>query len=102
MSPHSTSTPDPVSRREFAHLVAAAAAAVSLTSGSLADEPKPPDVPTLAKAAEAVVRRRFGKHLTEEQLKRVAQRVASALQSSSYRKHPLKNSDEPAFIFSAD
>lgn len=100
MSPNS-GLPEPVSRRQFAHLVAAVAAAVT-TSSVCADEPKPAEALTIDKAAEAVVRQRFGEHLTDAQVQRVAQRVASALQSSSYRKWPLKNSDEPAFTFFAD
>lgn len=99
MSPNTT--PEPVSRREFAQLVAAAAVAVGASSAP-ADEAKRADLPTLTKAAEIVVRRRFGEHLTDEQVQRVAQRVAASLQSSAYRKYPLKNSDEPAFTFFAD
>jgi len=101
--------PDPApDRRDFGRAVAALAAGVALTPAAVADEPKSkpkdePKSPTLAELTEQMIRLRFGAHLSEEQIKRLAQRVQSQRAAAdALKKIPLKNSDEPAFIFSVD
>jgi hypothetical protein len=90
-------------RRNFAQaaLLAAIGAAAATTSAR-ADDPKPEEKITVAKAVEAVVRQRFGDHLTEEQIKEVVKRAQGRLSSRPKQDTPLKNSDEPAFVFHAD
>ena len=44
-----------------------------------------------------------GKHLTENQLKRLRRRIEANMASAErLKKFRLKNSDEPAFLFSAE
>jgi hypothetical protein len=90
-------------RRDFtqAALLAAIAAATAAGPAS-ADDPKPEEKISLAKAIEAVVRQRFGEHLTEDQIKKVVQRAQGRLSSRPKQETPLKNSDEPAFVFQSD
>jgi hypothetical protein len=50
-----------------------------------------------------IIRSRYGKFLSEDQLKRVRQKVLGNLSiAESLRRVPLQNSDEPAFVFRAD
>jgi hypothetical protein len=50
-----------------------------------------------------ILRSRFGKFLSEDQLKRVRQKVLANLSiAESMRRVPLRHSDEPAFVFRAD
>jgi hypothetical protein len=98
----SMSTNPGLDRRDFALAVGALAAGVALATTVGADEPNA-DAPTLPQTYENLVRLRFGKDLTAEQIKKVAQRVqGQRATSDAMKKIPLKNSDEPAVIFSAD
>jgi hypothetical protein len=50
-----------------------------------------------------IIRSRYGKFLSEDQLKRVRQKVlGNQSTAESLRRIPLQNSDEPAFVFRAD
>ena len=50
-----------------------------------------------------IIRSRYGKFLSEDQLKRVRQKVLGNLSIAEALRHiPLQNSDEPAFVFRAD
>jgi hypothetical protein len=50
-----------------------------------------------------IIRSRYGKFLSEDQLKRVRQKVLGNLSiAEALRRIPLQNSDEPAFVFRAD
>ena len=50
-----------------------------------------------------IIRSRYGKFLSEDQLKRVRQKILGNLSiAESLRRIPLQNSDEPAFVFQAD
>jgi hypothetical protein len=97
-------------RRQFAKTVAALAAAPLVLDARPAKAAQPaPAAPArepIAAAADAlteIVRVRHGTHLTEEQLRRVRQSIQSSLRSvERLRRFPLRNSDEPAFVFSAD
>ena len=104
MSPNHEETARPaLHRRDFAHaalITAIAAAAAAAPAQS--QEPKTEEKISLAKAIEALVRQRFGEHLTEEQIKSVVQRAQGRLSSRPKQGTLLKNSDEPAFIFQAD
>jgi hypothetical protein len=101
----SDATPD---RRGFGRVMIALAAGAGLTSTAVADEPKKEEKPeakppTLAEINEQLIRQRFGQHLNEDQIKRLSQRVqAQRSTAEALKKIPLKNSDEPAFVFSAE
>jgi hypothetical protein len=99
-------------RREFNKKLALVAAAplgvVAAESAGVAapaqEQPTPGEV--YARSAQAltdIVRLRHGKHLSEEQLKRIRSRLESSLRTgAALRRFPLTNADEPAFTFSAD
>jgi hypothetical protein len=95
-------------RREFTRAVVLAAAAplVGGTPARADDPPKPPQAEDAAEPARAlaeVVRFRHGKHLNAEQLAAVERGIAGSLAAADrLRRFPLKNSDEPAFAFTAD
>jgi len=56
-----------------------------------------------ATALMDIIRARYGKFLSEDQLKRVRQKVLGNVSTAeSLRRVPLQNSDEPAFVFRAD
>ncbi len=94
-------TPNP-DRREFAVGLAALAAGL-VAPAALADDPKPAEAPDLAKTIENLVRLRFGPHLTDEQLKKVTQRVnGQSATATALKRVPLTNGDEPAFVFQVD
>jgi hypothetical protein len=84
------------SRREFA------AAALLAVAGVADAQPPKPDDPT-ADATTAMLRARFGKHLTDEQLKALQGNLLGMLLTAERMKRvKLTNADEPAFTFSAD
>jgi hypothetical protein len=93
-------------RREFARDLAVLAAATPLAAASAraaqpADPPRPAE--GVAQALTEVIRLRHGKHLNEEQLKRVRQQVERNLRAgAALRRPPLRNGDEPDFVFFAE
>jgi hypothetical protein len=96
-------------RREFAKALALAAAAplVASPNTARADDPTPPAKPpgplAAAEALTELARLQHGKHLTDEQLKAVQRSILGGVFAAErMNKVPLKNSDEPAFVFSAD
>ena len=95
-------------RRGFGkQLVSAAALPLALSSPSVADDkPAKPTVDPATATVDAlveIVRARYGKHLTDEQLKVIRQGIGRDQRSAEALKRvPLKNSDEPAFAFRAD
>jgi hypothetical protein len=94
--------PRKTNRRQFTRALAALTAAPLLAPAeALASQAE--GATNAPQALGEFLRLRYGKHLTEEQLKRVRQRVEAQLASAErMKKIPLKNSDEPAVIFSAD
>jgi hypothetical protein len=95
------------SRRDFAKAVALLAAAPLAAAGTASAQdnplPKPEGPAAMAQALTEVVRLRHGKHLTDEQLQAVQRSVTGGLLSGDrLAKFPLKNGDEPAFVFSPD
>ena len=107
------------SRRQFVAAIAATAAAPLVPSIALAQvaspsatpapspsaspSPTPPPEPSSsAEALTEVVRIRWGKHLSGEQLSEVAKAIDRNLRSAErMKKVALKNSDEPDFTFFA-
>ena len=60
----------------------------------------PPEISEDARALAEIVRRRFGKHLTPEQLEDVARELDSRVRGGqTLRKTTLANSDEPDVTF---
>ena len=91
-------------RRDFAQALALLiGAGVAAPSAAQDPKPEPPKPVQPAEAYAALVRSRFGKHLTDEQLQKV---VASVLRGRDrgtlLKRFPLADGDEPAFVFSAD
>jgi hypothetical protein len=86
-----------LTRREFAGAI--------VLAGAGAQEPKttpPKPAPSAADALAEVAQLRYGKHLSEEQLKEVRRGIERGLRSAErLRQVKLANSDEPAFVFSA-
>jgi hypothetical protein len=109
--------PHRTSRRAFAKTLAAAAAAPALLpAAALGQAPPPAATPTPAatpsptpgppsSAAEAlteVVRIRWGKNLSGEQLAEIAKSIDGRLRAAeAMRKTPLGNWDEPDVVFTA-
>jgi hypothetical protein len=91
-------------RREFAKSLALLAAAPLAAEAAEKPEAKPvPEPVASARTLVEVVRRRYGKHLNAEQLKQVQEGIARGLRTAELMKRqPLKNGDEPAFMFSAE
>jgi hypothetical protein len=85
------------SRREFA-----AAAALLGVAGLAEAQPGTPR-PDPAEAMVAMIRARFGKHLSDEQVEALKRRLTGLeLTAERMKRVQLTNADEPAFIFSAD
>ncbi len=89
-------------RRRFLKTVAATAAITPTAAPALARAGEP-DAPTPAQALTDLVRARFGRHLTEAQLKSAQREVASLLRAAdAIARVPLENTEEPAFVFVAE
>ncbi|MGE3809510.1 MAG: twin-arginine translocation signal domain-containing protein [Gemmataceae bacterium] len=88
-------------RREFhRHLAAAGTAALAGNNAAPGQQEEPK---TDADIMAALIEARFGKHLTPEQLAKVKRSLRNDLARAEYlRRMPLKNSDEPSFLFRAD
>jgi hypothetical protein len=95
-------------RRDFARTLATLAAAPLAAGAGLAqDEPAKPQPPDpnaeIAKALAAIARVRYGKFLTDDQLKTIQRRLANSARSADrLGKIKLKNGDEPDFVFRAE
>jgi hypothetical protein len=63
---------------------------------------KPPEISEDARALAGIVKRRYGQHLTPEQLEAVTKEVENRLQGGkTLRAAKLANGDEPDFTFHA-
>jgi hypothetical protein len=93
-------------RREFTKEVAllAVASTSACAAASAGNPPRPAETPaSVGQALAAVVRLRYGRHLTEEQFKRVQQGIERNLRSgNALRQPPLHNGDEPDFLYLAE
>ncbi len=110
--------PSTTSRRAFARALAAVAAAPALlptaalgqaAPSAPAATPVPAPVPTpeapssVAEALTEVVRIRWGRHLSGEQLESVAKALDGRLKGAeAMKKVALTNADEPDVVFTAD
>jgi hypothetical protein len=103
--------PPVTSRRAFARTLAVAAAAPApppaAALGPAAPTPTPvptPEAPSsVAEALTEVVRIRWGKHLSGEQLGDIAKALDGRLKGAeAMKKVKLTNADEPNVVFSAD
>jgi hypothetical protein len=89
-----------LTRRELAAALAGAAVPGLNAAGEDEKKAAPLDA---ADALLALVKARHGKHLSDEQLKRVRAGIASGLRTAeSLRKVKLPPAEEPAFVFQAD
>jgi hypothetical protein len=71
-------------------------------SGAPASGEKPPEISADAKTLAEIVKRRYGQHLTPEQLELVTKELDSRIQGgTALRKAKLVNGDEPDFTFHA-
>ena len=92
----------PRSRREFGRSLALLAA-TPLAASAQQPTARKESPPTVAEALTEIVRVRYGKHLTAEQLKAIQASIARSQRSADIlKKLKLENGDEPAFTFSAD
>ena len=85
----------------FAQSVTPADAKPAKPDSAAAPAP-PPEISEDARSLIEIVRRRYGKHLTPEQLEAVAREMDGRLQGGKrMRETRLANSDEPDFTFHA-
>jgi hypothetical protein len=88
-------------RRKFLAAAGAAGAAALVPGTSQAAQPE--EAPSPARLLTDVVRRRFGKHLTDAQLKNIEESIAANIAGADAMKRVrLENSDEPATVFVPD
>jgi hypothetical protein len=79
--------------------LAAAPAAAGVAQGQEAR----PAAQSASQILTDLVRLRFGRHLSEEQMRRAGERIAGNQRAAeALARVALQNSDEPAFLFSAD
>jgi hypothetical protein len=91
-------------RRDFAKTCAIIAAAPILSSVGEAQQTSVAETPSpAAEALTEAMRSRYPNRLSRDQLKEVARSLDGRLRAAdALKKFELKNSDEPAFVFSAD
>jgi hypothetical protein len=90
-----------VTRREFAGLAAAGALPLLLApaqAAPLQTQPAPGDVQGLTD----LIRARYGKHLDEDQLKRLRSRVEGLVRAADRLRKVVVGQDDPSFVFQAD
>ncbi len=72
------------------------------TTGKAAAAEKPPDISEDARALAGVIQRRYGQHLTAEQLELVTKELDTRIQGGRrLRDQKLANGDEPDITFKA-
>ena len=71
-------------------------------AGAPAAGDKPPEISEDAKTLAEIVKRRYGQHLTPDQLESVTKELDNRIQAgTALRKAKLENGDEPDFTFHA-
>ncbi len=99
-------TADGSTRRDFAKAMALLAATPVVVAFNPVQAHQTASVETPTTAVDSlteIVRLRYGKHLTEDQLKEVKKSIERNQRSADIlRRSKLSNSDEPAFTFRAD
>ena len=86
----------------FAQSTAPPAAATPAKPDSAAASAAPAEISEDARSLTEIVRRRYGKHLTPEQLEAVARELDGRVQGGKrLRETKLANGDEPDFTFRA-
>ena len=91
------------SRRKFLQTAAVGAAALTPATLTQAQAAQATDPPSVVQSLTDIVRRRYGKHLTEAQIKNVQTAIQGDLVSADALKRVrLENGDEPAFTFVPD
>ncbi|HMF18076.1 MAG TPA: hypothetical protein VKE98_12765 [Gemmataceae bacterium] len=84
-------------------LAAGSLAVPALEAGAVQPSGEGDSRKVAAGALMDIIRSRYGKFLSEEQLKRVRQKILGNLSmAESLRRVPLQNSNEPALVFRAD
>lgn len=87
-------------RREFTQAMAVLALA---SAPAAAQKAAIPDAKSYTAAVETIIRYKFGRQLTDEQLKRVQSSYMGKLSSGDLLKRvPLNNSEDPIEAFRAD
>jgi len=90
-------------RREFTRQVAALAVAPVVTGAATADDAPAKRPASAGEALAEIVRLRYGRHLSQEQLRLVRETIDSNLRAADrLNRVPVQNGDEPAFAFSAE
>lgn len=90
-------------RRVFAQALAAAAVTPLLIPSERTEAQTAADPAAVVQSLTDLARARFGKHLTEEQIKDVRRGIARGQRGAELlRQVKLQNSDEPAVVFRAD
>jgi hypothetical protein len=90
-------------RREFNRHVAALAVGTAGAGVAPAGDAPAARPASAGEALAEIVRLRYGRHLSEEQLRRVRQAIAGNLRAADrLYQVALQNGDEPAFAFSAE
>ena len=91
-------------RRDFGKALAAAALTPLAATAADKDPPKSTDPFVVAVEAQLdVIRARYGKNVTEEQLQEIKKSLFRGQYGAEVMKRfKLKNGDEPAFAFSPD
>jgi len=90
------------SRPDTSRAAGAKAAPPAPPGGAPAAGEKPPEISADAKTLAEIVKRRYGQHLTPEQLESVTKELDSRIQGgTALRKAKLANGDEPDFTFHA-
>ena len=90
------------SRPDTSRAAGAKTAPPAPSGGAPAAGEKPPEISADAKTLAEIVKRRYGQHLTPEQLEAVTKELDSRIQGgTALRKAKLANGDEPDFTFHA-
>jgi hypothetical protein len=91
-----------LTRREFAGLAVATTVPLLLAPTIEAAPLQTQPVSTEVQALADLIRARYGKHLDEDQLKRVRTRIEGLVRAADRLRKVTVGQDDPAFVFQAD